>query len=104
MTTEERTPTTEERLEALECTLDNVGEVHAEAINDISARLMKLEALLGDRHVIAALERMSFDGRMREYIAEEIAKRKDEPLPAGMPPPPRYDPNLTADDSPPIPF
>lgn len=65
MTMEERTPTTEERLTALEFSVDNSGEVHAEAINDIGARLMKLEALLSDRHVIAALEGMSREGWIR---------------------------------------
>ena len=60
MTTEERTPTTEDRLD------------------DIAARLAKLEALLGDRHVIAALEGMRFDGYAREHLGERMRQRAEK--------------------------
>ena len=60
MTTEERTPTTEDRLD------------------DIAARLAKLEALLGDRHVSAALEGMRFDGYAREHLDASMRRRAEK--------------------------
>lgn len=77
MTTEERTMT-EERLDDIAAQLAS----QAAKLDDIAARLFKLEALIGDEDVTAGLEAMSFTRRMNRYEAEEIAKRKDEPLPA----------------------
>ena len=66
--------TTEERIAALEDTLAS----QAAKLDDIAARLMKLEAILSDRHVGEALEGWRREGWIRDAIrpwrGEENAK------------------------------
>ena len=80
MTTEERTAT-EERLDDIAAQLDNQGA----KLDDIAARLMKLEALLGDRHVGEALEGMRREGWMREIARGVRAERMADPALADDP-------------------
>ena len=99
MTTEERTATTEDRLD------------------DIAARLAKLEALLGDKHLAAGLEAMRFDGYAREHLGERMRQRAEKEAmfsgvgapteeelaqlyPPDAIPPPRDDPALAQDETP----